>query len=62
MSWIRNSCLSCFQNDKRTNKGCECTKRNCSKSEVADKNIQCNFHQETDEERVKNLVCDDQGQ
>lgn len=57
MSWIKNNCLSCFRNDKRIKNGCECTKNKCSKSEVADKNIQCNFNPEFDAERVENLSC-----
>lgn len=66
MSWIKKS-LSCFQCDKRNN--CECNKKNCSKpcsngniptkSELSDKNIQCNFDdEEFSKDHVGNLVCD----
>lgn len=66
MSWIKNS-LSCFQCNKRNR--CECSKKVGSKpsnngnvptkSEVSDKNIQCDFdNEEFSKEHVENLICD----
>lgn len=65
MSWIKKS-LFCFHHDKRNR--CECNKeigsKSCSvdnvpiKSEVSDKNIQCNFDEELCEEDVGNLLRD----
>lgn len=58
MSWIKSNCLSCFKRDKRINNRCECSKKICSKSEVADKNIQCNFDEVADGELIENLACE----
>lgn len=63
MSWIKKN-FSCFQHDKRGSGGRESDKTtgpksSCepTKSEVSDKNIQCDFDGDFVEERVGNGVC-----
>lgn len=66
MSWIKKS-LSCFHYDRHKSNKCDCNKNNdakscndvrTNKSEVSDKNIQCNFDEEFNGKLVENVVGD----